>query len=130
MAKMDSRTKEDLVQYWLPRLRELEKRRRPTIWLMRAILLVPFLFALVLIFLQIAERKADFTKATLSSGFLGLAALSAVYLGKFQSCNDVLLMIEATVYLGDREQLLKAMAQLSCLGGMRSLLQDAKRYVR
>ena len=130
MASIDSKTRKRLEEQWLPRVRELERRRRPIFRLLVAILLIPLVLAILLVANQIFILKdIDGFQSTLSSFFIGLSAFTFVYLGKLQKCNDVLVIVEGTVYLGDRDAILEAMSNLSCLGGFREIFEDVKKIL-
>lgn len=127
MASIDPKTRKRLIEHWLPRVRELERNRRPIFRLMVGVLLIPLALAILLVANQVFILKdIDAFQSTLSSILIGLSALTFVYLGKLQKCNDVLVIVEGTVHLGDRDAILDAMSNLSCLGGFKEIFEDAK----
>ena len=130
MASIDPKTRKRLIEQWLPRVRELERSRRPIFRLMMAILLIPLVLAILLVANQIFVMKdIDAVQSTVSSIFVGLSALTFVYLGKLQKCNDVLVIVEGTVHLGDRDAILTAMSNLYCLGSFREIFEDVKKFL-
>ena len=102
-----------LIDYWLPELHAVRDRRRG----MRRLMI--FLFSLPLA-LALAGAIAAYLKGSVSlteGGALmfisSWAAVSFVYLGKLQACDDAVYEISLTVYLGFVEPMLKAVPKLS-----------------
>ena len=128
---MDPKVQQRLIRAWLPRLRELTRRRRPLLWLMVAVLLVPLvvtlLFVVHLVWLVWSREPVTWTETGITSVLLPVACLSFVYLGKLQSCSDGLLVIELAVYCGDADRLSKAIGQITCFAEFQGVLRDAAR---
>jgi hypothetical protein len=78
--------------------------------LMIGTLLAPLAVALLIVASLIINQDLPLFKAGVSSILLGLSAIAFVYLGKIQNCNDVIVVIECSVYLGDRDQLIKSIS--------------------
>src|SRR5215475_4667489 len=116
MSEIDKKSKQLLIEQWVPVLRETARRRRPILLLSIIIMVIPLVIAVSLIIHQIQTGDVTTVKAITASGLLGLCAFTAVFVCKLQQCNDSLLVVEAALYLGDREQFLKAMSHLMCLG--------------
>jgi len=68
--------------------------------LMIGTLLAPLAVALVIVASLTVNQDLPIFKAGISSILLGLSAIAFVYLGKIQNCNDVIVIIECSVYLG------------------------------
>jgi hypothetical protein len=130
VASLDSTTKQLLEEQWLPRLRDLRDQRKPMIRLMIGTLLVPLVVALLIVLSLILNQDLAIFKAGVCTLLLGVSALAFVYLGKIQNCNDVLVVVELQVYLGDRDQIIKSISNISCLGKMQDLLRDARPLLR
>ena len=97
--------------------------------LMVVILLLPLVFAVLLVVYMFIQEDLNAVLTIISGLLFGLSALVFVYLGKMQQCNDVLELIPALVYIGDKGPLLKALPLLSCLGDFREILQDLKEII-
>jgi len=130
LTSLDDATKQLLAEQWLPRLRELREQRKPMIRLMIGTLLAPLAVALLIVASLIINQDLPIFKAGVSSILLGLSAIAFVYLGKIQNCNDVIVVIECSVYLGDRDQLIKSISNISCLGKMQDLLRDSRPFLK
>ena len=128
MASLDNAQKQLLMEQWLPRLRDLRDQRRPIIRIMIGTLLAPLAVALAIVVSLIVNQDLAIFKAGVSSILLGLSAIAFVYLGKLQDCNDVIVFIECSVYLGDKDQILKSISNVSCLGRMQDLLRDSRPF--
>jgi hypothetical protein len=130
VALLDDTQKQLLMEQWLPRLRDLRDQRKPIIRLMIGTLLAPLAASLLIVISLIINQDLYIFKAGISSILLGLSALAFVYLGKLQNCNDVIVVIECSVYLGDRDQILKSISNVSCLGRMQDLLHDSRPFLK
>ncbi len=125
MGSLDEETKRLLMELWLPRVRELRDQRKPVFFVMLFIMLVPMFAAIAMLAQQyFLIQKLDLGQSGLSALLLGVSALAFVYLGRLQQCNDVIVAIEFTVILGDREQIIKCIGNISCFGKMQDLLRD------
>ena len=92
--------------------------------------LIPLCLAIILAIFQIFfVGDIDGFQITLCSILIGLSALVFVYLGKMQACNDVIRLIVGCVYMGEKEELLKAMSYLYCLGRFKEIIQHAKQFL-
>jgi len=130
MASLDEETKRLLIEQWLPRVRDLRNQRRPVFFVMLFIMLVPMFAAIAMLVPQILTQKLDLGQSGLSGLLLGVSALAFVYLGRLQQCNDVIVAIEFTVILGDREQIIKSISSISCFGKMQGLLRDIRPFLK
>jgi uncharacterized membrane protein len=130
VAPLDSDTKQLLTEQWLPRVRELRDQRKPIVRIMICTILVPLVAALAIVLYQILTKDLDVYKTGLCGALLGLAAIAFVYLGRLQNCNDVIVVIEFSVYLGERDQIIKAIGNISCFGKMQDLLRDIRPLLR
>ena len=130
MASLDEETKRLLIEQWLPRVRDLRNQRKPVFFVMLFIMVVPILAAIAMLAPQILTQKLDLGQSGLSGLLLGVSALAFVYLGRLQQCNDVIVAIEFTVILGDREQIIKSISSISCFGKMQDLLRDIRPFLK
>lgn len=74
MASIDPKTRKRLIEQWLPRVRDLERNRRPIFRLMVGILLTPLILAILLVANQVFIMKdIDAFQSTLSSILIGLS---------------------------------------------------------
>jgi len=90
------------------------------------IILVPMLVAIAMLAPQVLNRDWDLERSGLSGLLMGVSSLAFVYLGRLQQCNDVIVAIEFTVILGDRDQIIKSISSISCFGKMQDLLRDIR----
>jgi len=126
-TKIDSEVQDCLINDWLPRLHNLEKARKPKRKLMVAIILIPLVIALIVFIIGMLiniineEFKLNFIIISIIGGY---SAVCFVYLGKLQSCDDTVLIIDMTVKLGYIEPLLKVIAKISCYGSFQSLIKE------
>lgn len=130
MATLDDATKRRLEELWLPRLRELRDQRKPMVRLMIGALVAPLAVALLIVLSLLINQDFQVLKATICTLLCGVSALAVVYIGKIQSCNDILVVIELQVYLGDREQIIKSISNISCLGKMQDLMRDSRTFLK
>jgi hypothetical protein len=126
MASLDKETKQLLIEIWLPRVRDLPNQRKPIFRMMMCALLVPMIVAIALLVWQILTKESLLAMSGLSALVLGIPAIAFVYWGRLQACNDVISVIELTVMLGDREQIIKSISSISCFGKMQDLLRDIR----
>lgn len=123
-----------LQEKWIPRLRDLKKEREFTCRVMQIVLIACLVFAFGLALLMVRETLnaggLNLALAWLLLIFLGVPALCFVWLGKLQSCNDVLVLIEGFIYLQDRRGLVASFEKIECLGAMKGILDDAKRLIK
>jgi hypothetical protein len=126
LVPLDEATKHVLTEQWLPRVRALRDQRKPITLVMMAIILVPVAVMLPIVVYLTVNNQLDILKAGVCGLVLGLPAIAFVYLGRLQSCNDVIVIIEFSVYLGDRDQIIKAISNIACFGKMQDLLRDIK----
>jgi hypothetical protein len=126
LASLDAATQRALIRQWLPQVRELRDQRKAMIRVMVCTIMAPVVVALGMIVFTVATHHLDLLTSGLAGLLLGVSSLAFIYLGKIQNCNDVLIVIEFTVFLGDRDQLLKSITNISCLGKMQDLLQDVR----
>ena len=130
MADIDPKTRQRLEKHWLPHVRQLKQDRKPMFWLMVAVLVAPLIMVLILVLFQIFVLKdLDAAASAVSVTLLGVSALSFKYLGKLQSCNDAIAIIEYAVLLGDRQNLHKAVSNLTCLGKFRGIISDVQHFI-
>jgi hypothetical protein len=104
LASLDTATQRALIRQWLPQLRELRDQRKAMIRVMVCTIMAPVVVALGVILFTVFTHNLDLLTSGLAGLLLGVSALAFVYLGKIQNCNDILIIIEFTVYLGDRDQ--------------------------
>ena len=126
MTSLDDATKQLLVEQWLPRLRELPDRRKPMLWLMTAILLIPIATAFGILISLLFSQQYMVLKAGICAPLLGVSALAVDFYRRIQSCNDVLLEIEFQILLGDRDKIVHSISNISCLGRIQSVLNEAR----
>jgi hypothetical protein len=130
VASLDQETKLVLIEQWLPRVRELRDQRKPIFIIMTCIIIVPLVATIALLLQQVLTKEIDFMKLGISGLLLGISAIPFVYLGRLQQCNDVIVAIELQVILGDREQIIKSIASISCFGKMQDLLRDIRPFLK
>jgi hypothetical protein len=130
LASLDDTTRQLLEERWLPRLRDLREQRKPMIRLMIATLLVPLAAALLIVLSLAFNHDMALFKAGFSTLLLGPSALAFVYFNKIQECNDVLVTIELQVYLGDRDQIMQSISNISCFGKMQHFLRDSRSFLQ
>jgi hypothetical protein len=92
--------------------------------------LAPLAVALPTVLYLIVTQDLDILKAGICGLLLGLSAIANVYLGRIQNCNDVILVIEFSVYLGDRDQIIRSIGQISCFGKMQDLLREIRPFFK
>jgi len=132
VATIDDETKRLLSEQWIPRLRELRSQRKPIFLLMACLLLVPLVAAGAVFVQQFwgADGGLNLKASGISGMLLGVSAIPFVYLGRLQSCNDVLVVVEFSVLMGDRDQLVKSISNISCFGKMQDLMHTIQPFVK
>jgi hypothetical protein len=127
---LDSDIKQLLTEQWLPRVRELRDQRKPIARVMICMIVMPLVAAFAIVAYQILTGNLDVYKTGMCALLLGPAAVSFVYLGRLQSCNDVIVVIELSVLMGERDQIIKAVTNITCFGKMQDLLRDIRPFLK
>jgi hypothetical protein len=126
MSMLEPAVKAELIDQWLPRLRDLKRERKPLLWIMLALLIVPVVLAISIVAYQLLNNNLGLDKVGLCSLLLGLSSISFVYVGKLQACNDSLTFIEYYVIRGDKKLIDNSISNISCFGSMRGIFQDIR----
>lgn len=129
-GQLDDETKRLLIEQWLPHVRALRDQRRPYITMMLALIILPVVIALLITGYMLLTNQLNFRGLGGSGLILGVSAIAFVYLGKLQSCNDTIIIIEGVVMLGDRDQIIKSISMITCLGKMQDLLREIRPLVK
>lgn len=123
--EVQRRLKED----FLPHLDELLIGRNKTQKLMSLIIMVPCALLIVWLIKGMIFDN-EFYVVTFST-LLPLIAISFVYLGKLQSCNDQIFSIKLSVIAGTDEVLRKSFGKsLTCMGNFEGLIKEMKGIVK
>jgi hypothetical protein len=121
------------MKEFLPRIKEVRDGRKPMRIVMTCIICAPILVALILagsFLFKDVDPLLQFGCAGVLALCLYPASLGFAYLGKLQSCDDILVKIDLAVIMGNAPLLDKCIANLDCMGRMRGMMTDALRMVR
>ena len=129
MAKIPKTQREWLVEHWIPRVRELPKRRQPlrTLIVGTMAISLTLCFAIVL-FNIINSGSFEWGKQSVVAFLaLGYSSICIKYLATMQACDDGLLSIEIAVVSGDWDKLYKAIESITCYSQMKGILKDVRK---
>lgn len=117
----------DLQALWVPQLRALIERRKWAIRFLRAAVCIPLFLGVAAVAVALAGKGNLFNLLIFCVVALAIPAAVCNFLGKLSSCNDSLVVVEAYIYLRDRNGFIKALSKVECLGGLRGFVDDAIR---
>ena len=124
MAQLDEATILLLREQWFPRLSEIKTDRRNIVKIMMLMLVFPIVSVFIVFAYEVIKDDINIKLISLLSIMLGLSAVAFIYIGRLQSCNDQIAIIEFYVYTGDRDKIIKSISIISCLGSMQGILKD------
>jgi hypothetical protein len=121
--RLDEETKSLLISTWLPHLHELKNDRKPLMLLMVGIILIPICLSNLIIVHGVMTSSLDTLRVAITAALLGCATTVVVFLGRLQSCNDVILVVECSLLTGNRTLFLDSINNIQCLGKLSELMR-------
>ncbi|MBN2774224.1 MAG: hypothetical protein JXR31_08240 [Prolixibacteraceae bacterium] len=129
MNKINTNTQKTLIDDWLPKLDNLRKERKFIHHIMLGIIIFPLIIVICLI-IHMILTDFNILEGSLMSIFISLSAITFVYLGKLQACDDVILQIDLAVRLGDKDFLLRSISKITCYGSFKNLINEVGRICK
>ncbi len=125
---MDPSTRSRLKEEVLPMLDRVRQDRRPMRLLLIGITVVPLILAVTLVAHQMWRGDWKMVELLITGAFMTTTGTAFVYLGKLQSCDDVLTRIELVVRMdGNEEHLEKATQDLGCYGTFHGVVEHVRK---